>query len=82
MQHENRMTDGKPVAPMVALIEGMTDEQREGAIAVLDMLSRPLTVREIEKIMVGKGVSRTQRQILSKCIEPLHIIALVGPEHG
>jgi len=67
---------------LTAIVEAMTDEQREGAIAVLDAISRPLTVREIEVMMIGKGVSRTQRKILSKCVEPLHIIALMGPEHG
>jgi hypothetical protein len=67
---------------LTALVEAMTDEQREGAIAVLDAISRPITAREIDAMMVGKGVSRTQRRIVSKAIEPLHIIALLGPEHG
>lgn len=64
------------------LFDGFTLEQKQAAIQILDAVSRPLTVREIEGAMIGKGVSRTQRKILSKAVEPLHIIALVGPEHG
>lgn len=64
------------------LFDGFTLEQKQAAIQILDAVSRPLTVREIEGAMIGKGVSRTQRKILSKAIERLHIIALVGPEHG
>lgn len=64
------------------LFDGFTLEQKQAAIQILDAVSRPLTVREIEGAMIGKGVSRTQRKILSKSIERLHIIALVGPEHG
>ena len=64
------------------LFDGYTLEQKQAALEILDAVSRPLTVREIEGAMVGKGVSRTQRKILSKSIERLHIIALVGPEHG
>ena len=65
---------------LLALVDAMPSEQRKGAIAVLDALSRPLTVREIEAAMIGKGVSRSQRKILSKAVEPLHVIAVVGPE--
>lgn len=64
------------------LFDGYTLEQKQASLEILDAVSRPLTVREIEGAMVGKGVSRTQRKILSKSIERLHIIALVGPEHG
>lgn len=64
------------------LFDGYTLEQKQAALEILDAVSRPLTVREIEGAMVGKGVSRTQRKILSKSIERLHIIALVGSEHG
>lgn len=70
------------MADLSALVASMTPEQQQVAILVLDAVSRPLTVREIEGAMIGKGVSRTQRKIISKAIEGLHIIALVGPEHG
>lgn len=65
-----------------ALIDSFTPEQQQAALQILDCISRPLTVREIEGAMIGRGVSRTQRKIVSKAVEPLHIIALVGPEHG
>jgi predicted RNA binding protein with dsRBD fold (UPF0201 family) len=70
------------MADIRTLFDGFTLEQKQAAIQILDAVSRPLTVREIEGAMIGKGVSRTQRKILSKSIERLHIIALVGPEHG
>lgn len=66
-----------------ALVATFTPTQMDAALQVLDALTRPLTVREIEGAMIGKGVSRTQRRIVSKAIEHLHIVALVGPErHG
>lgn len=64
------------------LFDAFTPEQQEAALKVLDCLTRPLTVREIEGAMIGKGVSRSQRKILAKVVEPLHIVALVGPEEG
>jgi len=70
------------MADITTLLDSFTPEQKQAAIQILDALSRPLTVREIEGAMIGKGVSRSQRKILSKAIERLHIIALVGPEHG
>lgn len=63
-------------------LAAMGPQALEGALLALDTVSRPLTVREIEAAMLGKGVSRSQRKILSKAIERLHIIAVVGPEHG
>lgn len=65
---------------VTALIEAMNPDERRGALSILDALSRPLQRREIEGAMIGRGVSRSQRKILSACIERLHIIALVGPE--
>lgn len=67
---------------LVEMIEAMEPGRKEGALIVLDALTRPLTIREIERAMIGKGVSRSQRKILSKAVERLHVIALVGPEHG
>lgn len=69
---------------ILAKLEAMEPAERQGAIAMLDMVSRPLSKREIEGAMIGRGVSRTQRKILSASVERLHIIALVGPEvpHG
>lgn len=68
--------------PITKQLAAMGPQALEGALLALDSVSRPLTVREIEAAMIGKGVSRSQRKILSKAIERLHIIAVVGPEHG
>ncbi|EPR08451.1 hypothetical protein M527_09895 [Sphingobium indicum IP26] len=68
--------------PITEQLAAMGPQALEGALIALDAVSRPLTVREIEAAMIGKGVSRSQRKILSKAIERLHIIAVVGPEHG
>ena len=65
---------------VTSLIEAMDPNERRGALSILDALSRPLQRREIDGAMIGRGVSRSQRKILSACIERLHIIALVGPE--
>lgn len=67
---------------IIQAIESMGEAERRGALAVLDMLSHPLTKREIEGAMIGRGVSRSQRKILAAVVEPLHIIALAGPERG
>ncbi|WP_103729940.1 hypothetical protein [Novosphingobium sp. HII-3] len=68
--------------PILEQLEAMGPDALDGALLALDTVSRPLTVREIEAAMLGKGVSRSQRKIISKAIERLHIIAVVGPEHG
>lgn len=64
-----------------SLIDTFDAHQQAAVLQVLDALTRPLTKREIERAMLGKGVSRTQRIIVAKAVEPLHIVALVGPDH-
>lgn len=66
------------------LIENMTPEQRAGALQVLDAVSRPLQVREIEGLLRLKGLSRSRSIKLASTVKGLHIIALAGPEveHG
>ena len=70
------------MADIREMVAGMTTAEQQVACLVLDQVSRPLTVREIEGALHGRGVSRTQRKIIAKALEPLHILALVGPEHG
>lgn len=60
----------------------MPSEAREAALETLDHVSRPLTKREIEHALKGRGVLRSQRAIIAAALAPLHIIALVGPETG
>ena len=65
------------------LIEGMEGERREGALQVLDAVSRPMQVREIEAWLRGKGgVSRSRAIKLAGALKHLHIIALIGPANG
>ena len=64
-----------------SLIGSMEGERREGAIAVLDAISRPMTVREIEAWLRYKGgVSRARAVKLAGTLKNVHVIALLGPE--
>lgn len=64
----------------MAKVEAMTPEQREGAIEVLDALTRPLTVREIETFLRKGGVSRSRAVKIAGTVKHWHIVALMGPE--
>jgi len=64
-----------------AKLAAMTGERKAGAIEMLDMLTRPLTVREIETALHGKGVTRSRAVIISSAVKGLHIVALIGGEH-
>ena len=65
---------------LTAKVAAMTPEQREGAIVVLDALSRPLTVREIETFLRRGGVSRSRAIKIASVVKHWHIIAMAGPE--
>ena len=67
---------------LVKCIEGMTDEQRRGALVVLDMLTQPLTVRQIEGALRTRGVPRSRAVITAASLKDLHIVAMIGGEHG
>lgn len=69
------------MADLHKLIEGMTPEQKETAIVVLDAVSRPLTAREIEGILRAGRVTRSRATILSSVLKHWHVIALTGAEH-
>ena len=66
--------------PLYDMIEAMTDAERKGAIAVLDRLTRPFTVREIEAHMRKAGLSRAQSEKAARHLRAFHIIAMIGPE--
>lgn len=63
-------------------IEGMTPEQRHGALIVLDMLTQPLTVRQIEGALRMRGVPRSRAVVTAASLKGLHIVAMIGGEHG
>ncbi|BBI19865.1 hypothetical protein EKJ_07120 [Qipengyuania flava] len=68
------------MSDLLARVEAMTPEQREGAIEVLDALTRPLTVREIETFLRKGGVSRSRAIKIAGTVKHWHIVAMMGPE--
>lgn len=65
---------------IVQLVEGMTDHDKQVALAVLDAVSRPLKVREIEGLLRRAGVSRPQAAKLANVLRRVALIAVLGPE--
>lgn len=61
-------------------LAAMTADEKRGALIALDVLSRPLTPREIEALARRAGMSRTQACKLAGAIKGCAIIALAGPE--
>jgi hypothetical protein len=72
------MPDPNPALDV--LIAGMAPAQREGALRMLDAVSRPLLPREIELLLRAKGVTRSRAQIITAAVKTFHLIALLGPE--
>lgn len=68
--------------PIVEMIQAMPDAERRGAIVLLDKLTRPLTPREIEHALRERGASKKQAVYLAGALKSLHIVAMVGGEHG
>ena len=65
------------------LIASMEGERRAAALEVLDAISRPMTVREIEGWLRHKGgVSRARAVKLAGTLKHVHVIALLGGEDG
>lgn len=60
-----------------ALFDTMTPEQKAGAIQVLDLCTRPLTVREIENLLRLGGVSRARSIKLAGTLKHMAIIAVL-----
>lgn len=61
-------------------LETLTAEQRQGAIIMLDLMTRPLTVREIENALRKKGVPKSRAVIMAIAVKDYHIVALIGGE--
>ena len=62
------------------LLDKFTPEQNTAALQVLDALSRPLGVREIENQLRRHGVPRSRAVITAASLKHLSIIAMIGPE--
>ncbi len=43
---------------LIELVQGMTPDERRGALLALDHCSRPMTAREIERALREQGHSR------------------------
>lgn len=67
-----------PEKPLADLVAGMTPEERRGALAALDRVSRPMTVREIERALRGRGHSRAWCDRAASALKNLNIIAIHG----
>lgn len=65
---------------IVRLVSEMSDSEKAVAVRVLDAVSRPLTVREIEAMLRCARVSRSNAKKLSAVLRPFKLIAVVGPE--
>lgn len=65
---------------VVRLVEGMSAPDKQVARAVLDAVSRPLKVREIEGLLRHAGLSRSQSVKLASALRGVSLIAVVGPE--
>ena len=64
------------------MIAAFTPEQNEAVLKVLDALTRPLSVRQIESALKAKGVPRSRAVIMAASVKDLHIIAMIGGERG
>ena len=62
------------------LLDTFTPEQNKAALQVLDALTRPLSVREIESQLRRRGVPRSRAVITAASLKHLAIIAMIGPE--
>ncbi|QQN74829.1 hypothetical protein [Croceicoccus sp. YJ47] len=70
------------MTPLHELIEGLEGEARAAALKVLDMVSRPLTVREIEVLLRHGGVSRARAVKLAGTLKHLNVISIIGDARG
>ena len=65
---------------IVQLVDGMTDHDKQVALVVLDAVSRPLKVREVEGLLRHAGLSRTQAVKVASALRGVPVIAVLGPE--
>lgn len=68
----------KPEKSLLAYIESLSPDGRGVALNVLDMLTRPLTVREIEHSLRNHGVPRSRAAMHANALRKLSIVAVVG----
>ena len=64
------------------MIDTFTPEQNEAVLKVLDALTRPLSVRQIEAQLRSRGVPKSRAIIMAASVKDLHIVAMIGGERG
>lgn len=62
------------------ILDDMTGERRAGALEMLDHISRPLSPREIERLLREKGVPKSRAVIIASAVHKFHIVAAIGGE--
>jgi DNA-binding transcriptional ArsR family regulator len=62
------------------LVKAAPPEVRAEALALLDRVSRPLTVREFDQGLRAPGLSKAHASIVSSAIKHLTIIAIIEGE--
>lgn len=68
------------MADLVRLLEAMPADERRGALVVLDAISRPLTPKEIERLLRDHWVSKSQAVQIAGVLKRFNIIAIVETE--
>lgn len=61
------------------LIGALQPDQRAAALAALDALTRPMSIREIDRALIGR-LSRSGRRDLLAALKPVRIIAIIEEE--
>lgn len=61
---------------LIELIGSMTPDERRGALLALDHCSKPLTPREIERLIRSCGFSRSASAGLAGALKYVSIIAV------
>ncbi|MEH6789654.1 hypothetical protein [Parasphingorhabdus sp.] len=64
---------------LTSIVEAMPPAQREGALIVLDHLTRPMTQREIAAHLQRHGVQRAKAGKIAAAVADFQIVALLGP---
>lgn len=60
------------------ILVGLEGAELAGALKVLDRISRPLEVRELDTLFAKAGVSRTLRKPAIRALQGVAIVAVVG----
>jgi len=68
------------MADLVAYIRSLTPEHKDIALAVLDIVTRPLTPREIETTLRLHGIPRSRAAMHANALRKLSIVAVVGEQ--